>query len=85
VADPATVASKAGDQLGITTPQPTGRIIRVPGAGWQTAAWFVANADRLGIEQVAYAGRQWTRDSGKWQNTSASKRAVVATMYQTTR
>jgi hypothetical protein len=82
VADPATVASQAGDQLGIATPQPNGQTVRVPGAGWQTAAWFVANADRLGIEQVAYSGRQWTRDSGKWQNSNGRRGAVTATMYQ---
>lgn len=82
VADPSVVAAQARDQLGITTPRPSGRTIRVPGAGWQTAAWFVANADRLGIDQVAYKTRQWTRDSGKWQGTNATTTAVVATMYQ---
>ena len=54
--------------------------IRVPGAGWQTAAWFVANADRLGIEQVAYASRTWTRGAGAWKRSSAPSTAVVATM-----
>ena len=63
------------DQLGITTPQSTGRTVRVPGAGWQTAAWFVANADRLGIEQVAYAagtGRE-TAASGRTQRRSKGR------------
>jgi hypothetical protein len=80
VAAPSVVASQASQQLGIDTPAADGRTVRVPGAHWQTAAWFVANADRLGIEQVAYDGRQWTRSNG-WQTTSAaSAAAVVATM-----
>jgi hypothetical protein len=81
VAPAATVAQQAGAQLGIDTPRAVGsHLVRVPGAGWQTAAWFIANADRLGIERVAYAGRSWTR-AGGWQTAPASRAAVVATMY----
>jgi hypothetical protein len=80
VAAPASVASQASDQLGIDTPTPAGQTVRVPGARWQTAAWFVANADRLGIEEVAYNGKQWTRSDG-WKNAAASEAAVIATMY----
>jgi hypothetical protein len=69
----------AQDQLGIDTPTAVGRRVRVPGAGWQTTAWFVANADRLGIERVAYAGHVFTRENG-WQRAPASRGAVVATM-----
>jgi hypothetical protein len=82
VAKTSIVADQAGEQLGISTPQADGETVRVPGAGWQTVAWFVANADRLGIEQVAYAGRKWTRASGKWADASASTQAVIATMYR---
>jgi hypothetical protein len=81
VATPAKVAQQAGDQLGIATPAATGaHTVRVPGARWQTTAWFVANADRLGIDRVAYAGRIWTRSHG-WQRGSAPAGAVTATMY----
>lgn len=73
------VASQARAQLGINTPVARGHVVRVPGAGWQTAAWFVANADRLGIERVAYAGRVFTREHG-WQRGPASPAAVTATM-----
>lgn len=80
VASAATVAKQVGQDLGIETPTASGnRTVRVPGARWQTAAWFVANADRLGIEKVAYAGRQWTREDG-WGKSTASEAAVVATM-----
>ena len=81
VAPATTVAQQARKQLGITTPTASGQTVRVPGARWQTAAWFVANADRLGIEQVDYAGRTWTRPDG-WKTSTASSAAVVATMYQ---
>jgi hypothetical protein len=57
--------------------------VRVPGAGWQTAAWFVANADRLGIVRVAYDGRVFSRDGG-WQRGPAGRGAVIATMAQRT-
>jgi hypothetical protein len=75
------VAQQAGFELGINTPKAVGpRTVRVPGARWQTVAWFIANGDRLGIEQVAYDGKVWTRSDG-WQPGPATKQAVVATMY----
>ena len=81
VASAATVAQQAGSQLGIDTPTAADlRTVRVPGAAWQTAAWFVANADRLGIDQVAYDRRQWTRSDG-WKKSTAPVTAVVASMY----
>jgi hypothetical protein len=81
VAPATTVARQAADQLGIDTPRASGRLtVRVPGARWQTVAWFIANADRLGIEQVAYAGRVWTRSDG-WHTGATTDRAVVATLY----
>jgi hypothetical protein len=82
VAPAATVAEQASTQLGIDTPAPAGaQVVRVPGARWQTAAWFVANADRLGIERVTYDGKQWSRSAG-WTKSTASAAAVTATMYQ---
>jgi hypothetical protein len=82
VAAPSTVAGQASTQLGIDTPTTDATSVRVPGAGWQTAAWFVANADRLGIEKVAYAGSQWTRTDGWKSSAGASRTLVVATMYE---
>jgi hypothetical protein len=75
------VAEQASSELGINTPQAVdARTVRVPGAGWQTAAWFIANANRLGIDRVAYAGKVWTRSDG-WTSAPATRKAVVATMY----
>ena len=79
VATGAKVAQQARDQLGVTTPIVQGNTVRVPGARWQTAAWFVANADRLGIDRVAYDGKQWTRSDG-WKDSTASSAAVTATL-----
>ncbi|MDT4922198.1 MAG: hypothetical protein QOI15_3100 [Pseudonocardiales bacterium] len=81
VATAAKVADQASSELGIDTPQVVDQLtVRVPGAHWQTVAWFVANANRLGIERVAYAEREWSRTDG-WQSGTASRQAVVATMY----
>ena len=82
VASTATVATQAGKQLGIDTPAPDGQRVLVPGAHWQTVAWFVANADRLGIERVAFDGREWSRSGGWAKSPAASAAAVTATMYQ---
>lgn len=79
VASAATVASEVAKQLPVNKPTTSGLTVTVPGAGWQTAAWFVANADRLGIDQVSYDGQQWTRADG-WQPASAARTAVIATM-----
>ncbi len=82
VAPVATVAAQLERDLPVKAPVTTASIVRVPGAGWQTAAWFVANADRLGIDKVAYSGRQWTRTKS-WKNAAAPATEVVATMYRT--
>lgn len=83
VASTAVVASQAREQLGIDSPRAVGATtVRVPGAHWQTASWFIANADRLGIEQVDYAGRRWTRTDGWRKNAKISSAAVVATMHR---
>jgi hypothetical protein len=68
-------------QLPVPKPGYSGKSIRVSGAGWQTAAWFVANADRLGIDSVAYGSRHWSRENG-WRHDAANRtrNAVVAVM-----
>jgi hypothetical protein len=81
VASPSKVADQVSFELGINTPKVAGpRTVRVPGAHWQTVAWFIANGDRLGIERVAYNGKVWTRADG-WTSGDATGKAVVATMY----
>jgi hypothetical protein len=80
VAAPGRVAELAAHDLPINRPRTSATSVRVPGAGWQTTAWFVANADRLGIDRVSYAGHDWSRAGGWRADPGASAAAVVATM-----
>jgi hypothetical protein len=81
VATVTAVSAAVRADLPVNQPSTAGLTISVPGAAWQTAAWFVANAYRLGIEQVAYGGKVWTRAKG-WHSATAAASAVVATMYK---
>lgn len=74
VASPRKVIDRLRAQLDVPRPSATGRTIRVPARhrkAWQTTAWFVANADMLGIDSVAYRGRSWSRADG-WGHARAS-------------
>ncbi|MCW2601977.1 MAG: hypothetical protein JWN61_112 [Pseudonocardiales bacterium] len=79
VATPTTVADLLARELPVAAPAVAASSVSVPGATWATAAWFVANADRLGIESVAYSARTWTRSDG-WADSHAATTSVVATM-----
>jgi hypothetical protein len=81
VASAATVARQLRRQLPVSAPTAHDGAVRVPGAGWQTVAWLVANADRLGIDTVAHAGRKWTRADG-WSSAAAPATAVTATLHK---
>jgi len=81
VAAVATVAERIRADLPVNPPSASGSTVSVPGAAWQTAAWFVANAYDLGIDQVAYDGKQWTRTKG-WKAAQAPTAEVTATMYK---
>ncbi len=81
VASARRVAQQLHAQLPVEAPTVQGRSVRVAGAGWQTVAWLVANADRLGIDSVAYDAKRWTRADG-WQPGSAPQSAVIATLHQ---
>ncbi|MGW0931745.1 heavy metal transporter [Streptomyces sp. NPDC002644] len=66
------------DGTGAESPSPVAeRTVTVPVAepeerrrGWQFAHWAVANASSLGIEKVAYEGREWTSGWGAWQQAT---------------
>jgi hypothetical protein len=89
VAAPSKVAEQVAGDLPVNVPTTADRLVTVPGAGWQTAAWFVANADRLGIDVVRHAGREWSRSKG-WHaidcgaNNCASYDNAVAAIMATT-
>jgi hypothetical protein len=66
---PATsVGTLAARELGTGTlsgPQPAER-------GRALAAWLVAHAARLSIDQVGFDGRSWTAESGEWKSAGPS-------------
>ena len=35
-------------------------------SGWRAASWLVAQAAQYSIDSVSYAGRRWTRATGRW-------------------
>jgi hypothetical protein len=80
IATTAAVAALVASELPISAPTTSGRSITVPGAGWATSAWFVANANRLGLDSVAYKGRMWTRSHGWAADASAVDTGVTATL-----
>ena len=81
VATTADVAAQISADLPVNTPTTDAGQVSVAGA-WASAAWFVANADRLGIDSVAYAEREWSRTKGWRTASSASSAVVVATMHR---
>ena len=82
VASTKAIATSVTDDLPVRSPTTADRTVSVPGASWATAAWFVANADRLGIDEVGYAARTWNRGHG-WSTSHAPSDAVVANVHQT--
>ena len=80
VATAAAVATLVAGELPIAPPTTTTDSVTVPGAGWATTAWFVSNANRLGIESVSYSGHHWSRTKGWKTDSSASDRYVTATL-----
>jgi hypothetical protein len=76
----ATVTAALVKDLPVNAPRAAKSTVNVPDASWATAAWFVANADRFGIESVAYSGREWTRAHGWRDNKKAAPTAVIATL-----
>ena len=80
VATSAKVASQLRAQLPVRKISHTAKVLRVPAQGWQVVAWFVANADRLGVDSVVYSGHEWSRSAGWKVDKAAGADAVVATM-----
>lgn len=79
VATGAAVAAAVRADLPVAVPTVSGNQVSVPGAGWATTAWFVCNANRLGLDSVHYSGKEWTRAKG-WRDAGSSADAVVAVL-----
>lgn len=80
VASGSVVASALTTDLPVAKPSTSGRTVTVPGAGWATGAWLVCNANRLGIDSVAYSGKRWTRAHGWAAYTAAGAGGVTAVL-----
>jgi hypothetical protein len=83
VAASSTVASELMQDLPVNPPTTTSTSVSAYGAAWATAAWFVANADRLGIDEVSYAGKNWSRSHGWRTKSDVPGTAVTATLHHT--
>jgi hypothetical protein len=83
VASGAVVASALTTDLPVARPSTSGRTVTVSGAGWATSAWLVCNANRLGIDSVAYSGKRWTRAHGWAAYTAAGSSTVTAVLATT--
>ena len=81
VADGSTVAAQVRSDLKVDKPTVSGSRITVTGASWTTASWFVANADRLGIDEVQCDGAQWRRGKNWRTYAKASTSDVVAILH----
>jgi hypothetical protein len=79
-AKPTAVAAALTRDLPVSSPAAAGRTVTVTGAGWASAAWFVCNADRLGIASVRHAGKRWSYSGGWKDDPNATSSAVVATL-----
>jgi hypothetical protein len=84
VATPDQVATGVSADLPVNPPtvNTAQRSVTVPGASWASAAWFVANADRYGIDSVSYAQRTWSRSKGWRVDDKAGAAGVVAAMHK---
>ena len=74
----ARVTAAAGvveSELGATTTERFGAVEVDAAAGWPAATWAVANAERLGLRSVAFAGSEWT-PAGGWAPSDAGPDAV---------
>lgn len=80
VASPQAVIQAVTTDLPVSPPRAAGKVITVPGAGWATAAWFICNADRLGIDTVRYASGSWSRAKGWRTATGTGDGTVSATL-----
>lgn len=74
----AALAARLALELPVNPPTVSGPDISVTGAGWATAAWLVANADRGGLTRVSYNGWRWTPGHGWRAQKDATATMVVA-------
>lgn len=72
------LSARLRTELPVRPPTRATSTLSVPGAGWTTAAWFVANAQQAGLETIDYRGWRWTRSGGWKARADAAASAVTA-------
>jgi hypothetical protein len=61
----ADISAVAATELGVAAmPRAGGAVFVDPAGGWPAATWAVAQAARLQLSEVEFAGRRWTPDAG---------------------
>jgi hypothetical protein len=74
----ADVSTVAAAQLGVAAmPRAGGAVFVDPAAGWPTATWAAAQAGRLQITGIEFAGRRWAPDTGWVDAAGVGSDAVV--------
>jgi hypothetical protein len=74
----ADVSAVAAAELGVAAmPRAGGAVFVDPAGGWQAATWAVAQAARLQLTEVEFAGRRWALDTGWVDAPEAGADAVV--------
>lgn len=77
---PEAVAVALGKSTGIRDVVVEGSRIQVPvegKQGWAVAQWSVANAAKLDLESVSYAGLAWDRSHGSWDSADSTDGYVI--------
>jgi hypothetical protein len=74
----ADVSAVAAAELGVAAmPRAGGAVFVDPAAGWPAATWAVAQAGRLQLAGIEFAGRRWTPDAGWADAPEAGTDAVL--------
>ncbi|SNR62944.1 hypothetical protein [Blastococcus mobilis] len=75
---PVDVSAVAAAELGVAAmPRAGGAIFVDPAAGWPAATWAVAQAGRLQVAGIEFAGRRWSPDTGWVDAPAVGADAVV--------
>ena len=69
------VAAVVERELGATSTERFGAVEVDPASGWPAVTWAVAQAERLGLRSVSFAGSEWTPGGG-WVPSDAGPDAV---------
>lgn len=74
----ADVSAVAAAELGVAAmPRAGGAVFVDPAAGWPAATWAVAQAGRLQLAGIDFAGRRWTPEAGWTDAPEVGADAVV--------